>query len=197
MKPTYLYVKQHEETGLKYFGKTQRKDPFKYQGSGLYWKKHIEKYGNKIKTLWVQRFDNIEELTKTALEFSMKNNIVESNEWANLKIENGLDGGSKPGKVSWNKGVTNVDASLRMKNNNPMFNIEIKSKHKQSINTPEALEKKSRAKVGNTNTKGKFWYNNGVDTRMFQEAPEGWVRGRINPHWNTNRNKDEKKRQSI
>ena len=39
MKPTYLYVKQHNKTGLKYFGKTTKKDPLKYKGSGLYWKR--------------------------------------------------------------------------------------------------------------------------------------------------------------
>lgn len=27
--PTYLYIKTHNQTGLKYFGKTT-KDPFKY-----------------------------------------------------------------------------------------------------------------------------------------------------------------------
>ena len=106
-----------------------------------------------------------------------------------MKNENGLDGGSDPGRIAWNKGLTNSKASARMKNNNPMFNEESRKKHKQSINTPESLEKKSRAKMGNTNTKGKSWYNNGVQSKMFDRAPEGWVRGRINPHWNINRNK--------
>lgn len=32
-KPTYLYIKVHSITGMKYFGKTT-KNPIKYDGSG-------------------------------------------------------------------------------------------------------------------------------------------------------------------
>jgi len=35
-KPSYLYIKKHNETGLKYFGKTTQ-DPYTYQGSGTDW----------------------------------------------------------------------------------------------------------------------------------------------------------------
>ena len=38
----YLYIKE-SPLGLKYLGKTE-KDPFKYIGSGLYWKKHLKKH---------------------------------------------------------------------------------------------------------------------------------------------------------
>ena len=31
MRPTYIYIKQHLKTGLKYLGKTV-KDPYKYLG---------------------------------------------------------------------------------------------------------------------------------------------------------------------
>jgi len=34
MKPTYLYIKEHSKTGLKYFGKTTKSDPTVYDGSG-------------------------------------------------------------------------------------------------------------------------------------------------------------------
>ena len=47
--PTYLYVKQHSITGMKYFGKTTR-NPIKYIGSGKYWKRHISKHGKLQKT---------------------------------------------------------------------------------------------------------------------------------------------------
>ena len=87
----YLYVKQHSITGLKYFGKTVSKDPFKYLGSGKYWVPHIKKHGKQyIKTLEVWGFDNQEMCTEFALNFSKENNIVESNEWANLCEENGI-----------------------------------------------------------------------------------------------------------
>jgi hypothetical protein len=90
----YLYIKQHNKTKLKYFGKTIH-DPYSYKGSGKYWKKHIKKHGNdEVTTLNVWQFDNIDKCTQFALNFSRENNIVESTEWANLQLENGLDGGA-------------------------------------------------------------------------------------------------------
>jgi hypothetical protein len=92
--PTYLYIKQHSITRLKYFGKTTKQDPYKYLGSGKYWRKHIKKYGAEfVKTLWVSDLYTDKTLIREiALHFSYENNIVESNEWANLIYENGLDG---------------------------------------------------------------------------------------------------------
>jgi hypothetical protein len=92
-KPTWLYIKQHNVTGLKYFGKTVKADPFKYRGSGDHWKSHLKKHGNDVTTIWSQLFESKEELVEYALKFSEENNITESEEWANLKPENGLDGG--------------------------------------------------------------------------------------------------------
>lgn len=94
MSTIYLYVKKHSITGLKYFGKTQTTDPYKYLGSGSYWSKHIRKYGTEhVQTLEIWEFENQDECTNFALKFSEENNIVESKEWANLRPENGLDGG--------------------------------------------------------------------------------------------------------
>lgn len=86
-----LYVKQHNITGLKYFGKTTR-NPFKYHGSGKYWKRHLIKHGTNVTTLNVWEFDTEEDAKIFAIKFSRENNIVESSEWANLREENGKDG---------------------------------------------------------------------------------------------------------
>lgn len=88
----YLYVKQHRVTGLKYFGMTSKKDPYIYVGSGKHWRRHIKVHGKDIETLTVWEFTNPEECERFALDFSEKNNIVESKEWANLRPENGRDG---------------------------------------------------------------------------------------------------------
>jgi hypothetical protein len=96
MKPTHLYIKQHKITKLKYFGKTT-KDPNKYLGSGKHWIRHIKKHGLEIDTIWHQLFTDEKEMIEYALKFSKDNNIVESPEWANLKEENGLDGGFDKG----------------------------------------------------------------------------------------------------
>jgi hypothetical protein len=92
--PTVLYIKQHSITGLKYFGKTT-KDPLKYNGSGKHWLRHIKKHGRKhIITTWVSEpYIDSDAIVEFALAFSKDNNIVESDLWANIIPENGLDGG--------------------------------------------------------------------------------------------------------
>ena len=98
ISPTYLYIKQHSVTGLKYFGKTT-KDPLKYNGSGKHWKRHIKEHGSEhIRTNQVfgPYIDSVL-ISEFALAFSRDNNIVESKDWANLINENGLDGGGFEG----------------------------------------------------------------------------------------------------
>lgn len=91
-KPTWLYIKQHNVTGLKYFGKTI-KNPDTYNGSGVRWVRHLTKHGTDVSTIWKQLFTDKTELNHFALKFSQDNNIVESNKYANLKPEDGLMGG--------------------------------------------------------------------------------------------------------
>ena len=90
--PCRLYIK--ELAGIKYFGKTSR-NPYSYLGSGVIWNDRIKKYGKEnIKTLWVSNlYDDPRIIQEVALAFSKENQIVESNEWANMKPENGLNGG--------------------------------------------------------------------------------------------------------
>lgn len=103
----YLYIKQHNVTKLKYFGKTTR-NPYTYNGSGKYWKQHISKHGLEISTLHVYEFDDLVKCRDFALEFSKVNNIVESAEWANLKFENGCDGGDTSQFINYTKTHSSV-----------------------------------------------------------------------------------------
>lgn len=89
----YLYVKQHSVTGLKYFGKTTN-DPYSYNGSGKYWLQHLKIHGSEaVKTIQTWSFADIDDCSKFALDFSKRNNIVESDEWANLIPEDAKTGG--------------------------------------------------------------------------------------------------------
>ena len=95
IKPTVLYIKQHSITGLKYFGKTTTKDTLKYPGSGVHWTRHIKKHGKQhVTTIWVSEpYIDSDAIVEFALSFSKEHNIVESEDWANIIPENGLDGG--------------------------------------------------------------------------------------------------------
>ena len=89
-KPTWLYVKQHNQTGLKYFGKTVAKDPKKYKGSGIHWLNHLKKHGNDVSTIWCHLYSDKEEIFEEATAFSKSHCIVESRSWANHQMETGL-----------------------------------------------------------------------------------------------------------
>ena len=92
--PTYLYIKRHKDTGLKYFGKTAKKNPYEYAGSGKYWLKHLKKHSNNVENVWVEYFTDKDNCVEFAEFFSQFYNIVNSDDWANLIVENGLDGRS-------------------------------------------------------------------------------------------------------
>ena len=87
----FLYVKQHIDTKLLYFGKTQR-DPWTYDGSGTYWLNHLKKHGRNIETRKVWKFSDKQKCVDFALRFSKYHDITSSNLWGNLREENGLDG---------------------------------------------------------------------------------------------------------
>jgi hypothetical protein len=133
-KPTWLYVKQHSITGLKYFGKTIR-DPLTYTGSGVYWIRHLKHHGNDVITTWCQLFTNKQSLVEFAESFSKENNIVESTQWANLRPEDGLMGGD-----------TGITDSGRQKLSNKSKNFRHSAESKQKIK--EARSKQTNLRTG-------------------------------------------------
>lgn len=188
MTPTYLYIKQHSVTGLKYFGKTTKEDPIKYLGSGIYWKRHIKKYGIEfVETIWHQLFTNKNVLMEYASNFSIKNNIVESDEWANLKSENGLDGGMEKGwwseeqlkhnsdkaKERWANGVYDVE-KLRLSR------IGFKQPESQKQSVSKALSKEWLVTNPNgvklvVNNLTKFCRDNKLDQgNLSRGSYKGW-----------------------
>ena len=101
-KPTFLYIKQHTETGKLYFGKTTKKNVERYTGSGIHWGRHTTAHGkDKVVTLWYCLFTDIETLVGTAVTMSEIMDITGSDDWLNFKPENGLDGGSFKGFNGW------------------------------------------------------------------------------------------------
>jgi hypothetical protein len=97
----YLYIKTHNITGLKYLGKTTQ-DPFMYKGSGKKWINHIKKHGNDVSTEIIGEYESLEEFVKNSVIISEKYDIVNSNDWANLRIESG-DGGDTSKYIDYSK----------------------------------------------------------------------------------------------
>lgn len=176
--PTYLYVKTHNVTGLKYFGKTTG-DPHKYRGSGIYWLRHIKEHGYDVTTEVIGYYLDKDECVSAALLFSTENNIVgavnEHNKkiWANQIIENGTDGGAtgrtnyKPhsaesrakmsltrkGRTPWNKGKVGVQVSA---NKGKVLSEETKQKLREANlgkkQSAESVAKRSTKLKGHTVT---------------------------------------------
>ena len=88
-----LYVKTHKVTGLKYLGQTT-KDPHRYKGSGIDWKKHLKENGNDIITEIIYQGSDREEMKNLGRYYSELWNVHHSNEWANRIPESG--GGVSP-----------------------------------------------------------------------------------------------------
>lgn len=150
-----LYVKTHNKTGLKYFGKTIQ-DPFSYSGSGIVWTRHLAKYGNDISTVIIGQFENIDECSKVALQFSSENDIVKSKEWANLIPENGMIGGAIHNSLHSEETKLKISKANKGKlagDKNPAKRPEVREKIsvKNAMKSPEQRERMSLRFSGDGN----------------------------------------------
>lgn len=140
--PTYLYIKQHSNTGLKYFGITTRKDPIKYLGSGKYWRNHIKKHGTAyVITLWIQLFEDQESLTDFALLFSEHWDIVNSKEWANMVPEYGINKGGPHFSGRKHSEETRAKLSFASSNITEENRAKKSAARKGKVNSTETKEK--------------------------------------------------------
>jgi hypothetical protein len=91
MKGYYIYVKQ-SPLGLLYLGRTSSNNPHKYAGSGTRWLNHLSanSYTYKdIKTWILDKVDSHDQLRELGRYYSKLFNVSLSDEWANLKDEEG------------------------------------------------------------------------------------------------------------
>jgi hypothetical protein len=174
--PTYLYIKQHSVTGLKYFGKTSKEDPIKYLGSGVRWNQHIKKHGAQfVKTIWLSDLYYDTSISEHALHFSAENKIDTSpNVWANLIPENGMDGAIL-GIPRSEETKTKISAANKGKKKCP-FSDEHKAKisatqtgKKQSI---ESNVKRSNTLLNKTPKEKAISKQKGLDTKNSRTPEE-------------------------
>lgn len=84
---------KHDITGLQYFCKTTRLHEVQYyKGSGIHWKRHLRKHGRHVTVGVLGLYYDEARCSAAADKFSADNDIVASDQWANLIDENGYDG---------------------------------------------------------------------------------------------------------
>ena len=200
-KPTYLYIKIHNKTGLKYFGKTTQ-NPFKYKGSGVRWLRHIKKHGYDVTTKIVGFFVDELECKNFAMKFSKDNNIVKSKKWANI-VEEVLDGGAEAGKLGYialQKRLEN-DSKFRQKIIERKREIALEKikkgimpfggisydwtgkKHKEETKRKIGISNSIHQKGEKNSCYGLIWINDGNNSTRIKknlEIPVGWKKGRLN-----------------
>lgn len=142
----YLYVKTHNITGLKYLGQTKKQDPHAYNGSGILWSRHLRKYGKDYSTTILAESASLDEIKKLGLYYSEKWDIVQSVEWANLKVEDGTGGSNKE---ALNR--PEVKAKRAATIAKPEVKAKISKSQAAAQNRPESKLKQSIAHTGKQN----------------------------------------------
>jgi hypothetical protein len=141
-KPTFLMIKQHQITGLKYLCKTIRKDPITYKGSGTRWRRHISKHGvHHVTTIWYKLYTDIDILVNTAFALSELFDVTFSEYWANIIPENGLTGGQGASFSDTER----KNRSIRVSGpNNPMYKISRFGSSNPFYNKTHSQESKNK-----------------------------------------------------
>lgn len=164
MKQT-LYLKTHRQTGLKYLGKTSS-DPFTYPGSGVRWTNHLRVHGNDVDTQILAECESNEEIAVIGEYYSTLWNVVESDEFANLKPETG-DGGSYPHREETKKKISDSKKGKAPPNKGKTYSNPAMSKAMSGKGNPMF---------------GKIVVNDGVKNLVIDSdcaIPDGFVRGAI------------------
>lgn len=167
-----LYVKVHKITGLRYLGQTS-KDPFKYVGSGIDWKKHLTLFGRHIDTILLLQTNNWEEIKFWGRHYSNLYRVLDAVDdfgdriWANRILETGGGGSNDPQQ----RGQQIKDGFAAMGDDDVK---RWRDNIKTSLNLPETKNKKqSSAKVAMNkpktlmklcdNTKYHFYHVSGIE----------------------------------
>jgi len=193
----YLYLKTHNKTGLQYFGMTKQ-DPYKYMGSGKRWRNHLSKHGNDVSTEIIFESENKEEIAEAGIIYSKIWDIVESDKFANLKIEEGdggfdhINDGTEKHKERCRKAAKSVknrfDLSTikeyRFDQNKENHRKALdKAKSTESIKKKKEIFSKNKHQQGENNSQyGKVWCVRieAIDYKERKkysrgEIPEGWI----------------------
>lgn len=84
---------------------------------------------------------SLNEVKDIAVEFSIKNDIIKSNNWANMRFENGLDGGSIPGWTMSDTAKQKISEWSSNRRHSDETKQKIGKKHKNKIVSESTREK--------------------------------------------------------
>ena len=142
-------------TGRLYFCKTVKsgKRFDRYFGSGVFWTAHLNKHGRGteiIEKIWVSDMFFDTRIVKFAMRFSRFAKIVESEKWANLRPENGLDGsgGDKSEYIDYEQLVITKKKNGKTWTQCEESNIERSVSHKEYWKTDSGQKRKTDMYVG-------------------------------------------------
>ena len=126
-----------------YFGKTT-KNINNYSGSGLHWLRHLKKHNKGHENIFIHYFKNEEICSWFAEQYSLINDIVNSDKYFNLIYENGLDGGDTFSMKS-EKEKSIIRKKLSKKGeNHPMYNKKHSEESRKKISESKKGKKRSQ-----------------------------------------------------
>ena len=142
----YLMVKNPKGHNVKYLCKCMdNKDPYEYKGSGVFWRKIINKLDCEIETEVLGHYDTNGELREAGEYYSKLFNVVESKEWANCIPEIGDGGSTTNGWVAGHNPETDEKRMFPTESDIPEGWVRGWPKWKKS---PEGVEKSRQYHLG-------------------------------------------------
>ena len=199
-KKAYIYIKQSPK-GLLYLGKTIQ-DPYKYEGSGVRWKRHLSIHNIKntdIQTWILHETYNHDELKELGIYYSNLFNVVKSDSWANMKEEMGDGGFGSKEAHPWygrkktlehrqklsiiSKGNKSNLGKTRSEETKKKQSESQKGKKKRDVECPHC------GKIGNENVMQRWHFNKcSMYTGIKNKQPEGFgLKGDKHPFYGKKR----------
>lgn len=170
-------IKTHDITKMKYLCYTQSSGETydSYKGSGKLWKNHLKKYGDNITTELIYETDNYEDFKSVAKQKSIEFDIVNSSEWANLKLEEG-DGGDTVSNKKW---ITNGTTDKYINKDLELPNGWYYGRSKCVFNDPQkqSIFGKSHDAQKQANTLKKLWH----EGKFKRDHSKCGIKGDKNP----------------
>lgn len=103
-----LMIKTHLHTDMMYMCITKKDNWEKYLGSGLYWRRHLEKHGKHIKSELLYSCDDYDAFLEKCKYYSDMYDVANNPQFANLIPEYGYDN-IADGWSNWWKNLTDND----------------------------------------------------------------------------------------